>query len=172
MTGIIERGDSRLRDCRPLTRNEHRRFALAKSRIPWPGRVFGRLTVEAIDHWEGPVAFLLCRCECGNRCITRGTNLSGHFTKSCGCLRRELVATIRLTHGQCIHPLYTVWRGMRRRCGNPVPARGRILAQRREGCGRPGWREVSAVEVAAHPGRWANWLPLPALSNTPENPSD
>ena len=55
--------------------------------IDLTGQVFGRLT--AIEHvtskgWR-------CRCECGTIKIVPGGNLRSGMTRSCGCLRRDLL---------------------------------------------------------------------------------
>ena len=50
---------------------------------------YGRLTPirradgKGRDIWE-------CRCDCGNTCYVRMSNLKSGHTRSCGCLRREM----------------------------------------------------------------------------------
>jgi 5-methylcytosine-specific restriction endonuclease McrA len=50
---------------------------------------FGRLTVVKLDRIEPKNTFYLCRCQCGNYKIVRGSSLENGNTKSCGCLRAE-----------------------------------------------------------------------------------
>lgn len=54
------------------------------------GQQFGRLVVlKRVGTDQSKNILWLCECECGNRIITRGTNLRKGNTKSCGCLRKE-----------------------------------------------------------------------------------
>lgn len=50
------------------------------------GQHFGRLTVIAKAPSRNGRSYWLCRCECGNEVIVRGTSLTSGNTKSCGCL--------------------------------------------------------------------------------------
>lgn len=81
------------------------------------GTVFGRLTVleRAANTASGQIRWI-CKCVCGNKVIVQATNLKSGATKSCGCLNREKRRTSRRTHGLHKHPLYQVWKDMRRRC--------------------------------------------------------
>lgn len=57
------------------------------------GERFGRLVVvrRAADGARRKVRFL-CRCDCGNDVTVLADSLRNGTTKSCGCLRRELMA--------------------------------------------------------------------------------
>ena len=62
-------------------------------------------------------------CDCGNHFISSGKDFSHGKIKSCGCLNRKK-ASIRAierntTHGKRNTRLYTIWKGMKARCGNP-----------------------------------------------------
>jgi len=67
-----------------------------------------------------------CKCDCGKESIVYGFSLNENATnqsKSCGCLRKELVKIRFKTHGyesngKCL-PEYTSWHSMLQRCGNP-----------------------------------------------------
>ena len=67
-------------------------------RIDLINKVFGRLTViKRADNIQTPngrshVAWE-CLCECGNSIIVRGDNLRNGHTVSCGCKKREVLAT-------------------------------------------------------------------------------
>jgi Staphylococcus phage HNH endonuclease len=78
------------------------------------GAVFARLTVlEDVKRSENPV---LCRCECGTvKRIGRAVYLAIGATRSCGCLRRDLLTR----HGFSKHPLYKTWNGIVGRTTNP-----------------------------------------------------
>lgn len=61
------------------------------------GQNFGRLTV--IRRVENSISFSgyesvqwLCKCECGNEVIVTGRNLKNNNTKSCGCLKKEIIS--------------------------------------------------------------------------------
>ena len=60
------------------------------------GQKFGRLTVvkRAEDHIQPSGQHKtqwLCKCDCGNECITQGVLLRRNEVRSCGCLNNELV---------------------------------------------------------------------------------
>ena len=52
------------------------------------GQRFGRLTaLEPTDRRDGSGTLIwLCRCDCGNEVMVSGTQLTGGYKKSCGCL--------------------------------------------------------------------------------------
>jgi len=56
---------------------------------------YGRLIVKEIAYtkWEGYswVTYWKCDCDCGKETIVRANHLQSGGTKSCGCLRRELL---------------------------------------------------------------------------------
>lgn len=56
--------------------------------IDLTGQVFDKLTVlerRKIDN----VTFYLCQCECGEKTLVDGRNLSSHHTTSCGCIKSK-----------------------------------------------------------------------------------
>jgi predicted nucleic acid-binding Zn ribbon protein len=78
------------------------------------GTVFERLTVLE-DAW-GSTERVLCRCACdGTEKRLAAIDLVVGDTRSCGCLRRELMTT----HGMYKHPLYPTWNGIIQRTTNP-----------------------------------------------------
>jgi hypothetical protein len=81
------------------------------------GERFGRLTVvrviPAVHRAE-------CSCSCGGTKSIRVYDLAGGAgTKSCGCLQRDTTRQRNLTHGLRHHYLYSIWRQMVARCGDP-----------------------------------------------------
>ena len=85
------------------------------------GHISGRLTAlyplktRASDgsvHWH-------CVCTCGRECFVASPALKQGITKSCGCLRLDVVRDVCRTHGMRQSPEYTVWAGMLDRCRNP-----------------------------------------------------
>ena len=81
---------------------------------------FGRLVAKEIEgknryrhlQWS-------CVCDCGNKIIVSGTNLRNGMTRSCGCLQRETIKNIRLTHGMSGSKISAVRGSMIQRCHNP-----------------------------------------------------
>ena len=63
--------------------------------IDLTGRRFGRLTVieRAESEFTGgePQAVWRCHCDCGQESFVISANLRSGGTKSCGCLRREVM---------------------------------------------------------------------------------
>lgn len=65
------------------------------------GKFFGKLTVleqgpdEITSKGKRHIRWL-CRCECGNEIVTRGTALRNGHTRSCGCVHSEAAMNIGL----------------------------------------------------------------------------
>lgn len=89
------------------------------------GEKYGRLSVVALDRLQNHKTYWKCVCDCGLTVVVTGNNLSSGNTKSCGCLRREgaqALGRLNAVHGESHSTrtrLYTIWCGMRQRCGNP-----------------------------------------------------
>jgi len=83
------------------------------------GKVFGRLTViERAGYDNHKKIRYACTCLCG-------ASLLKGVTKSCGCLKTELLSLVNKTHGQRGARIgrgytveYTAWQAMRKRCLN------------------------------------------------------
>ena len=89
-------------------------------RVNLRGNVFGRLTVTAFVGWDKHKHPLwLCRCDCGNTVTVKGCHLKCNHTKSCGCLRNELVGERYRTHGERHTRIYRIWLNMKSRCYIP-----------------------------------------------------
>ena len=85
--------------------------------IPMIGKRFGRLTVIAdAGSAKGGIRLWECECDCGNRCVVRGTYLRNGTTRSCGCISREMTISRSTTHGKRNTRLYRIWHGMKSRC--------------------------------------------------------
>ena len=92
------------------------------------GQRFGRLLVIGFSgtSWRHE-AMWLCVCDCGTVLVIGGIGLRSRKTKSCGCLRREvLTATIlkaTAKHGHTRNYAqtseYRAWRDAKSRCFNP-----------------------------------------------------
>lgn len=92
------------------------------------GRKFGRLLVLGRDTSQrtrkpsGPLrkAKYVCVCDCGKIHMADSYRLQSGETKSCGCLRRETLRTMRLVHGMKNSPEHRSWSAMKNRCNNPM----------------------------------------------------
>lgn len=82
---------------------------------------YGRLTIiRLIDVAQDKRKRFLCECDCGTQTIVFAENLLSGHTKSCGCLKREIIAGgAHKTHGLSGTRIYRIWKGMRKRCNNP-----------------------------------------------------
>ncbi len=84
------------------------------------GKKFGRLTAKSFSHVEDRHAFWRCECECGNKTVVDTSSLNSGNTRSCGCLRDELISVVNQKHNKSHKSrLYAVWVGMRQRCNDP-----------------------------------------------------
>lgn len=86
--------------------------------IDLAGKRFGRLvpissTPKIINGHSR--RFWLCSCDCGASVESISTNLMSGNTRSCGCLKTDLLST----HRKSSTPEYRVWAGMVQRCTNP-----------------------------------------------------
>lgn len=83
------------------------------------GSEFGRLkTLESPMSLNG-VRVVHCQCTCGVRRDIQLASLLSGSSRSCGCLRSEMVAAKNKTHGLSDNPLYNTWGNMKDRCTNP-----------------------------------------------------
>lgn len=85
------------------------------------GRRFGRLIVVRMTR-SGPYAACVCLCDCGTEKVIRWDLLKVSQVRSCGCFRRDRMASMNMTHGDTVgkpSPEWIVWHSMRERCGNP-----------------------------------------------------
>ena len=67
------------------------------------GRRFGRLTALRRDGYsEGWQIMWICRCDCGRIVRVQKGNLMRGRTKSCGCLKLDLLDNNRRRHGSTV----------------------------------------------------------------------
>lgn len=63
------------------------------NRIDLRGKIFGRLTVIRLANIQKPKKVSwLCKCSCGKKHVVISDHLLSGNTKSCGCLRSEIIA--------------------------------------------------------------------------------
>lgn len=79
------------------------------------GSRFGRLVVK---HYCGRSKWA-CVCDCGGLAKADTRNLNGGHSNSCGCLKVDRAAMLKLSHGMHSLPEYKVWKGMISRCEIP-----------------------------------------------------
>jgi len=84
------------------------------------GNRFGRLTVEGLELNAAGRRVWRCLCDCGNVTTVPGHELRQGNTRSCGCLRREMISQRRRKHGLAGTGIYRSWADMLRRCENPT----------------------------------------------------
>ncbi len=82
------------------------------------GLVYGRLTVTGRDLSYKSSVKWNCLCACGNLVSVHSGSLQKGLTKSCGCLRHEIIKEKITTHGMTNSPEYRIWRAMLNRCYN------------------------------------------------------
>jgi hypothetical protein len=82
------------------------------------GMRFGRLSVLKRSRSQNQKSLWECACDCGKTIIVLGESIARKKTKSCGCLRSELLSVRQKTHGQTFSPTYNSWYAMKARCTN------------------------------------------------------
>lgn len=60
----------------------------------------------------------LVKCECGTERVLVIAAVRGGYSKSCGCLKKEIKKSELTIHGLENHPIYVAWKDMKRRCYN------------------------------------------------------
>jgi len=85
--------------------------------IDQTGRRFGRLIVVERAPNRGKLTHWRCRCDCGKAHTVYSGYLKDGRTKSCGCLRSDLLSIHGHAKGKCSRT-YRSWKKMRDRCTN------------------------------------------------------
>lgn len=86
------------------------------------GQSFGRWTV--LDFWgcDNRRSYWRCRCACGTERRVDQSQLRSGKSRSCGCLTRDVSASLHTTHGWSRHRVCLVWHSMIARCHKPRSA--------------------------------------------------
>jgi len=89
---------------------------------------FGKLTAlyrtkDVNKHGRG--VFWMCKCECGVEVALPAPSLFYGNTKSCGCLRMQLLKERHTIHGMSKTKVYAAWQKMKKRCSANAPANER-----------------------------------------------
>ena len=78
---------------------------------------FGRLQpLERLPRCKGGNVYYKCLCDCGNITFVAHGGLTMGTTKSCGCIRKEMLSRRTSTHRHSKEKLYLVWKTMKKRC--------------------------------------------------------
>ena len=93
-------------------------------RVVEVGARFGRYIVASkAPPSQGQRGQWLCRCDCGTEKAVAAGQLRKGTTRSCGCLRREIVRDRNTKHGHKVGgrytPEYIAWCNVIARCTNP-----------------------------------------------------
>lgn len=84
-------------------------------------RKFGRLTItKYLGRGDGG-ALWECKCDCGNKIVSRSHPMKAGRTKSCGCLAKENLIKRQTKHGEAVRSKhlskeYRAWSQMKSRC--------------------------------------------------------
>lgn len=79
------------------------------------GDKFGRLTAIKFDHRDKRSnQYWIFQCDCGNKKVLCVSEIKKGHTKSCGCLRKEMMTK----HGMARTRTYKSWEAMKIRCLN------------------------------------------------------
>jgi len=93
---------------------------MAATRPNLIGKRFTRLVVLSFQQRRNYKDWWVCRCDCGGLKVTSTNSLKAGYTKSCGCLYREVVGRAATTHGACSNSectyLYRIWIRIKTRC--------------------------------------------------------
>lgn len=85
--------------------------------IDLTGRKFGKLTViKRSGSTKNKQARWECLCECGNRKVVTGYDMTSGRIKSCGC--ESVKNRFTKTHGFTKERIYSIWAGIKNRCYN------------------------------------------------------
>lgn len=74
------------------------------------------VSLEGNDKWGS--AKCKCKCDCGQIKVVRLSDLKNGKTTSCGCQRRQSCSNSQTKHGLSSHPVYFLWKSIKRRCYN------------------------------------------------------
>lgn len=81
------------------------------------GNRYGRLTVIGLDgRGNQGQRMWKCLCDCGNSTRVNGQLLRIGSTQSCGCLKKEFIASVNYRHGMAKTQIYGQWHAMMQRC--------------------------------------------------------
>lgn len=98
--------------------------------IDLTGQTFERLVVVARQPTTGRRIRWLCKCVCGNFKDVCGEGLKSQKIRSCGCLKKESIASVNYLHGLSKSKEYKAWSHAKSRCFNVKNKKYKIYGQR------------------------------------------
>lgn len=99
--------------------DEGARTEVKRKRKDVSGKVIGRLRItRMLPTPTGKAARVEAECECGVVKAFTYSDIQKGATKSCGCLRREILD--KTTHGLSKTKAYAIWKAMHSRCYDPT----------------------------------------------------
>lgn len=87
--------------------------------IDLTGQRFGKLVVLEIAETKNWNVYWKCQCDCGNTKNVLAARLRSGKTKSCGCLRKEMLVDRSRKHDLRHKRIYSIYCTMKARCYNP-----------------------------------------------------
>lgn len=84
-----------------------------------PKQRYGALETICLAPGKGRKRYWLCRCDCGNLKYIAEYSLQTGQSRSCGCLRNQLIGAAGTKHGGTGSRLFVVWSSMKQRCNDP-----------------------------------------------------
>lgn len=143
------------------------------------------LTVlEPAPNGENFQAYWLCRCECGNEKVIRGSSFIGGGTKSCGCLVNgpHITSKPKDRTGQRFGKLVAVrnlgkqrgepgmWWLCRCDCGKEIEVRGGSLQSGyTKSCGNHKLETAHRTHGMSHTTEWHIWSGMKSRCNNPND---
>lgn len=89
--------------------------------IDMTGKKYGRLTViEMAGRNKHNQRLWRCICDCGNETEVIGYSIRYGDTLSCGCLKKELIASVNMKHGMSKSHIWSIHKSMMDRCYLPT----------------------------------------------------
>ena len=92
---------------------------MALGRRDLTGQKFGKLRITGTPETVANPTMWTCQCDCGHIIVRSYHQLDRGKTNSCGCYKKEWAARVKTVHGLRSCPEYSIWNGMKQRCGNP-----------------------------------------------------
>lgn len=134
----------------------------AKRPMDFTGQTFGYWCAIELAKPRGKLKYWLCQCRCGTQKEISGNSLRAGTSKSCGCLRDNLLSSRQYQHGLTDHPIWSAWQHMKDRCQNPRNSKWEYYGGRGiTVCER--WQDFLAFAADMHP-TWKSGLTLDRIN--------
>lgn len=91
---------------------------------------FGRLLVLKKYETNDRHTMWTCQCDCGKIINVYASHLKSGASVSCGCLSKERISKLNLSHGNTNTRLYHIWGGIKTRCYNKQSSSYRLYGDK------------------------------------------